>query len=50
LIDAGETAEESAIRELKEEVGYIGKVILVGYIIKLPTVVKLIELLWLMLL
>lgn len=27
LIDAGETAEEAAIRELKEETGYIGTVI-----------------------
>jgi 8-oxo-dGTP pyrophosphatase MutT (NUDIX family) len=26
LIDAGETAEEAAVRELKEETGYIGVV------------------------
>ncbi|KAK1763517.1 NUDIX hydrolase domain-like protein [Phialemonium atrogriseum] len=26
LIDAGETAEEAAVRELKEETGYVGKV------------------------
>ena len=26
LIDAGETAAESAVRELKEETGYVGEV------------------------
>lgn len=26
LIDEGETAEEAAVRELKEETGYVGKV------------------------
>jgi len=26
LVDAGETAEEAAVRELKEETGYIGVV------------------------
>lgn len=26
LIDAGETAEEAAVRELKEETGYVGTV------------------------
>ena len=26
MIDAGETAEEAAVRELKEETGYIGVV------------------------
>lgn len=25
LIDAGETAEEAAVRELREETGYVGK-------------------------
>jgi 8-oxo-dGTP pyrophosphatase MutT (NUDIX family) len=25
LIDAGETAEQAAVRELKEETGYVGK-------------------------
>lgn len=25
LVDAGETAEQSAVRELKEETGYVGK-------------------------
>ena len=27
LIDEGETAEQAAIRELKEETGYVGKVL-----------------------
>jgi 8-oxo-dGTP pyrophosphatase MutT (NUDIX family) len=26
LVDAGETAEEAAVRELKEETGYLGVV------------------------
>lgn len=26
LVDEGETAEEAAVRELKEETGYVGKV------------------------
>lgn len=26
LVDAGETAEQAAVRELKEETGYVGKV------------------------
>ncbi len=26
MVDAGETAEEAAVRELKEETGYIGVV------------------------
>lgn len=26
LVDAGETAEEAAVRELKEETGYVGTV------------------------
>lgn len=26
LVDEGETAEQSAVRELKEETGYVGKV------------------------
>ena len=30
LLDAGETAEECAVRELKEETGYVGKAVKVG--------------------
>lgn len=26
LVDEGETAEQAAVRELKEETGYVGKV------------------------
>ncbi|RMZ77916.1 hypothetical protein DV738_g4124, partial [Chaetothyriales sp. CBS 135597] len=33
LIDAGETAEQAAIREMKEETGYEGKVIDVGPVV-----------------
>ncbi|RMD43195.1 hypothetical protein DV735_g1903, partial [Chaetothyriales sp. CBS 134920] len=36
LIDAGETAEEAAVREMKEETGYEGKVIDVGPVLGMP--------------
>jgi len=31
LIDEGETAEECALRELKEETGYVGEIIRGGF-------------------
>lgn len=31
LIDEGETAEECALRELKEETGYVGEIVRGGF-------------------
>lgn len=31
LIDGGETAEECALRELKEETGYVGEIVRGGF-------------------
>lgn len=31
LVDAGEGAEQSAVRELKEETGYVGEVVKEGW-------------------